>query len=184
MPMTEQDHRPIDGIEKTVLLGTASTILILALIAAVIFCLRSYRPKRVPVVERARVPQDVRAKVNTVARLRRRLHQPRRTGRSRPPTTTADVVPVSIAVSAPLTATVGTTSPDTQPRVLVQCSLAHNRNGAPRPGSYFRVTDAPSPETIRSEVRGPWAASIITSDGRITLPDSGADVAVAWSGSE
>jgi hypothetical protein len=57
-----------------------------------------------------------------------------------------------------------------------------SRNGARPPGSYFRVTEAPSQETITSDVRGPWAAEIITHDGRITLPDSGSSVTMSWAG--
>jgi hypothetical protein len=176
-----------------VLLATASAILILVLIAAAVYCLRSYRPTRVPVVERARVSRDMRARVNTHAMLRLRLHQQRRAGRSRPPTTTPDdapisgapvVAPVSAPISAPTKPPASTTPPDTHPLALVQCSLAHNRNGASRPGSYFRIIEAPSQETITSEVRGPWAAKIVTGDGRITLPDSGADVEMAWGGTE
>lgn len=173
------------------LLATVCAILILALIAVAFVCLRSYRPARVPVVERARVPHDVRAKVNTHARLRLRLHQQRRAGRSGPSTTTPRLAPVSSAVSRPTRAPVPTpiptptpTPPDTHPPALIQHPLAHNRNGAPRPGSYFRVVEAPSQETIISDVRGPWAAEIVTRDGRITLPDDGADVELAWGGTE
>jgi len=37
---------------------------------------------------------------------------------------------------------------------------------------------------ITSDVRGPWAAEIVTHDGRITLPDSGANVALSWAGTD
>ena len=183
------------------LLATASVILTIALITAAILFLRAYRPTPVPVVERARVPHDVRAKVSTDARLRLRLHQQRRAGRSDLPLATPDVAPDVAPVSAPVGAPVGApvsapvsaasavppvlpTAPGTQPLSLVQASLVHNRVGAPRPGSYFRVVESPSQETIISAVRGPWASEIVTRDGRITLPDSDADVALAWSGSE
>jgi hypothetical protein len=169
-----------------VLLATASAIIVLALIVAAFFCLRSYRPTRVPVVERARVPHDMRAKVNTGARLRLRLLQQRRTGRGRPPTAAPGPAPISAAVSTPTTAPVRPTPapPDIHPLALVQRSLAHNRKGAPRPGSYFRIVEAPSQESITSDVRGPWAAQIVTRDGRITLPDSDADVPLGWGGTE
>jgi len=197
-----------DGIEETVLLATASVILVLALITAAILCLRAYRPTPVPVVEQARVLQDVRAKVNTDARMRLRLHQQRRAGRSHLPMTTLDVAPDVAQVSAPDVAQVSapdvaqvsapvsaqvsraTTgpalplAPGIQPGILVQAALVHHRDGAPRPGSYFRIVESPSQETIISAVRGPWASEIVTGDGRITLPDSDADVALAWSGSE
>lgn len=173
------------------LLATVSAILILALIVVAFFGLKSYRPTRVSVVEQARVPHDVRAKVNrakvnTVARLRLRLHQQRRAGRSRPPAPTPSLVPVSSAVSPPTTAPARPTPPppDTHPPALIQHSLVHNRSGAPRPGSYFRIVEAPSQESITSDVRGPWAAQIVTRDGRITLPDSDGDVPLAWGGTE
>jgi hypothetical protein len=171
-----------------VFLTISGAILSLALIAGAIYFIKTYRPARVPVVERARVPHDVRAKVKTDARLRLQLlHQQRRAGRSRPPTS----APVSAAISAPV-APVGapTTTParpappppDTHPLALVQHSLVHKRDGAPRPGSYFRTVEAPSQESIMSDVRGPWAAEIVTCDGRITLPDDGADMDFAWGG--
>ncbi len=173
---------------------TAGAILILALIAGAIYCIKTYRPARVSVVERALVPQDVRAKVKTLAWLRLRLHQQRRAGRSlaTAPVSAPVIAPViapvgaafSVPVSAPTTAPARTTPPppDTHPLALIQHSLVHNREGAPRPGSYFRPVDAPSQESIRSDVQGPWAAEIVTDDGRITLPDDGTDVDFAWGG--
>ena len=162
----------------------ATAILTIALIAAAILLLKSYRPTPATVVERARVPQDVRAKVNTDARLRLRLHQQRRAGRSHPPLTPPDVAPAVAPPRAFTTATVCLPAPVAPPRALVQGSLAHHRDGAARPGSYFRVVESPSQETIMSAVRGPWASQIVNRDGRITLPDSDADVALAWVGSE
>jgi len=171
-----------------VFLLTVSAIFVLALIAGAIYCLKTYRPARVSVVERARVPHDVRAKVNTDARLRLRLHQQRRAGRSRPPMSAQVSEPVSAAVSAPVSAPTTAPArptpqaPDTHPLALVQHSLVHKRDGAPRPGSYFRTVEAPSQESIMSDVQGPWAAEIVTCDGRITLPDDGEDVDFAWGG--
>ena len=174
------------------LLATAIAILVLTLIAAGIFWVRSYHPTRVPVVELAVVPRDMRAKVRTHVRLRLRVHQQRRASRSRPPTTPPEVASVSAPdvasgsapVTAPNTTSVRPAPPHTPPLALIQASRAHKRSDAPPPGSYFRVVDAPSTEAIVSDVRGPWAAGIVTPDGRITLPDNGADVTLPWRGAE
>jgi hypothetical protein len=88
-----------------VLLATASAILILAVIAAAILLLRSYRPTPVSVVERALMSHDVRAKVNTDVRLRLLMHQQRRAGRDHP-ADTLDVAPFSAPVTAPISAPV------------------------------------------------------------------------------
>ena len=166
-------------------LATASAILVLAFIAAAIFGLKSYRPTRVPVVERARVPHGLRVKVNAVTRLRVRLGQQRQVRRSRPRTTAPDVTPVSALTTLPVHPVPPDTPPlATPPPAFVQHSLAHNGNGAPLPGSYFRIIETPSREAFMSDVRAPWAAEIVTHDGRITLPDSGAEVALARSGTE
>ena len=110
------------------LLATASAILILAVIAAAILFLRSYRPTPVSVVERALIPHGLRAKVNTDARLRLRLHQQRRAGRSHP-ADTRDVASVAPPVSAPVTA---------------PAQRAHNGSGAqPAAG---RTSTVPCPE--------------------------------------
>lgn len=167
------------------LLATGSAILILAVIAAAILFLRSYRPTPVSVVERALIPRDLRAKVHTDARLRLRLHQQRRAGRSHL-ANTRDVASVAAPVSAPVTPLSARTTapalcapPGLHLPSLVQSALVHNQAGAPLPGSYFRIVESPSQETIVSNVRGPWASEIVTDDGRITLPDSHADAALA-----
>lgn len=200
------------------LLATACAILVLVLCAATILYLKSYRPTRVPVVERARAPRDVRAKVNTDARLRLRVRQQRRAGHSSPPITPG-VAPARAAVSAstapparagvsastaptaraavsapnapPARAAVSSRSAlpagperDTRPPVFFQRPAPTSHAGAHAPGSYFRVTEAPSQEAITSDVRGPWAAEIVTHDGRITLPDNGANVAMSWAGTD
>ena len=188
------------------LLATACAILVLVLCAATILYLKSYRPTRVPVVERARAPRDMRAKVNTDARLRLRVHQQRRAGHTSPPSTPG-VAPARAAVRAstapPACAAVSASTapraraavssrsafpagpaPDTHPPVFFQRPAPSSHAGAHAPGSYFRVTEAPSQEMITSDVRGPWAAEIVTHDGRITLPDSGANVALSWAGTD
>ena len=164
------------------LLATACAILVLVLCAATILYLKSYRPTRVPVVERARAPRDMRAKVNTDARLRLRVHQQRRAGHSSPPSTPG-VAPARAAVSSRSAFPAGP-APDTHPPVFFQRPAPSSHAGAHAPGSYFRVTEAPSQEMITSDVRGPWAAEIVTHDGRITLPDSGANVALSWAGTD
>ena len=200
------------------LLATACAILVLVLCAATILYLKSYRPTRVPVVERARAPRDMRAKVNTDARLRLRVHQQRRAGHTSPPSTpgvaparaavSASTAPpacaaVSASIAPPACAAVSASTapraraavssrsafpagpaPDTHPPVFFQRPAPSSHEGAHAPGSYFRVTEAPSQETITSDVRGPWAAEIVTHDGRITLPDSGANVALSWAGTD
>jgi len=189
-----------------VLLATACAILVLVLCAATILYLKSYRPTRVPVVERARAPRDMRAKVNTDARLRLRVRQQRRAGHSSPPITPG-VAPARAAVRAPPapTARAAVSAPnapparaavssrsalpagperDTRPPVFFQRPAPTSHAGAHAPGSYFRVTEAPSQEMITSDVRGPWAAEIVTHDGRITLPDNGANVAMSWTGTD
>jgi len=170
----------------------AIAIVLLVLIAAITYYLRSYRPHRVPVVERARITHDVRAKVSPKAKSRG-LRRQRRAGRHRcaKGTSIADVrrhdevggterteeskAPEPWIATAPLVQ-----APRATARALVQPVLAHNLVGASRPGSYFRSVDAPSPETINSDQRGPWAAPIVTEEGLITLPDSGKDVAMTW----
>ena len=173
------------------LLATASAILILAVIAAAILFLRSYRPTPVSVVERALIPHDLRAKIHTDARLRLRLHQHRRAGRSHL-ADTRDVASVAAPVSPPVTTPLSARAtapalcapPSLHTPSLVQSALVHNQAGAPLPGSYFRIVESPSQETIVSNVRGPWASEIVTDDGRITLPDSHADAALACTGGE
>ena len=196
------------------LLATACLILVLGLGAALIFYLKSYHPTRVPVVERALVAQGMRAKVTNDARLRLQLRRQRRAVQTSLPiraevapagasasVLTAPRYPTA-SVPAPRypTASVPTAPPRPAARVLTapgrpapsgshppdffQRPAAHSRNGAGSPGSYFRVTEAPSQETITSEVRGPWAAEIVTRDGRITLPDSGANVTMSWTGTD
>jgi len=177
-----------------VLLATACAILVLVLCAATILYLKSYRPTRVPVVERARAPRDMRAKVNTDARLRLRVHQQRRAGHSSPPITPGaapDPAAVSASTAPRARAAVSSRSafpagpaPDTHPPVFFQRPAPSSHVGSHAPGSYFRVTEAPSQEAITSDVRGPWAAEIVTHDGRITLPDSGANVALSWAGTD
>jgi hypothetical protein len=177
-------------VPPAIAVAVSIAIVVLVLIAAITAYLRSYRPHRVPVVERARVPHDVRAKVIPQA-MSRGLRRPRWAGwrRRSAGATVADVlerheeVQGVEEITAPVSS-VATVPPGTAPRAtartLVQPVLAHNLDGASRPGSYFRSVDAPSPETIISGERGPWAAPIVTEDGRITLPDSGQDVAVTW----
>ena len=201
----------------TVLLATACTILVLALFAAMVLYLKSYHPTRVPVVERALAPHDMRAKVNTDARLRLRLRRQRRAVQSSP-ALTPGVAPARAAVSSPTapparaavslpTATRPAVSsptappapaavsllsatparpalPDARPASFFQRPAVHSLAGAGSPGSYFRITEDPSQEAITTDVRGPWAAEIVTSDGRITLPDSGANVSMSWSGTD
>lgn len=179
------------------LLATACALLVLALAAGGLY-LRSYRPTRVPVVERARVPRDVRAKVNTDARLRHRAQRQDRGGRNHSPAPV--ICPAHAPVLIAVTIGIGPPRPTrasspsgvlqgsawgrimahASDRPLVQPLLVHEQAGAARPGSYFRPGQAPSEETITSEVRGPWAAEIVTGDGRITLPDDGEDVRLRW----
>lgn len=170
------------------LLATACALGVLALAAATLY-LRSYRPTRVPVVERARVPRDVRAKVNTDARLRLRAYRRREGSRNPSP---APVIAVTIGMVPAVPTRAGWPSgvlggsagarimAHASDRSLVQPVLVHDQAGAARPGSYFRPGQAPSEETITSERRGPWAAKIVTGDGRITLPDNGLDRRVRW----
>jgi hypothetical protein len=99
------------------------------------------------------------------------------------PTASVHTAPPRPAASV-LTAPCGPAPSGSHPPVFFQRPAAHSRNGAGPPGSYFRVTDAPSQETITSDVRGPWAAEIVTRDGRITLPDSGATVTMPWAGTD
>jgi hypothetical protein len=69
-----------DGTEKTVLPAIASAMLLLSLAAAAIWYMKSYHPTQAPVVERARAPHGVRAKVRGDARQWLRPHQRRRAG--------------------------------------------------------------------------------------------------------
>ena len=191
----------------TVLLATACAILVLALFAAMVLYLKSYHPARVPVVERALAPHDMRAKVNTDARLRLRLRRQRRAGQVSPPIT-PEVAPARAAVSLPTAAparpavslptappacaavslqkapSASPAPPDARPATFFQRPAAHSHAGEGPPGSYFRITEDPSQEAITTDVRGPWAAEIVTRDGRITLPDSGANVSMSWSGTD
>ena len=177
------------------LLATACAILVLVLLAATTFYLVSYRPTRVPVVEQAVAPQDMRAKVNTDARMRLRLHRHRRAGQSGPPIT-PEVAPVHAPVSSPagppvraavsslMDSPARSAPAEARSPAFFQRPAAHTLAGAGPPGSYFRITQAPMQEAITTDVRGPWAAEIVTRDGRITLPDSGANVAMSWAGTD
>ncbi|MEP7192104.1 MAG: hypothetical protein ABI903_04490 [Actinomycetota bacterium] len=160
----------------------AGSLLLLVCTAAAIFYLRSYRPTRVPVVERARTSHDLRARVRA-ARQRLRLRRQRHAGRNQAQPQAPRQQPPArriLKVTAVNPATPAPPAPFAHPWPLVQPVLAHQAKGAPQPGSSFRTVEATCPESLTSDVRGPWAAQIVDVDGRITLPDNGLDVALTW----
>ena len=156
----------------------ASALLLLAIAGATMYYVSSYRPTRVPVVERARVPRDVRAKVSPDALMRMRLERHRRTARNIP-TRHTQALECSPTPTSAGTATIAAPVLQIAPPVP-QPIVSRSAEETSQPDNYFGPINAPSPETITSDVRGPWAAKIVTGDGRITLPDNGMDVAATW----